>query len=163
VAGHAREGSLKEEEVLQQEKVEGQRRKGWTNIAGAALSGRARGRRGQGCTRCREGATSNGENVKAEGRRTTRNTDYSTCNTRNAVAHRFLACFISCLLAGMGWDGLASTIVLWGVFESRSQTQVPSPVAAPALLRAAIIHRASCEGDIRFACRLTGIKIHHHY
>lgn len=110
MAGHAREGSLKEEEVLQQEKVEGQRRKGWTNIAGAALSGRARGRRGQGCTRCREGATSNGENVKAEGRRTTRNTDYSTCNTRNAVAHRFLACFISCfiscLLAGMGWDGL---------------------------------------------------------
>jgi hypothetical protein len=40
---------------------------------------------------------------------------------------------------------------------------VPFAVAAPALLPAAIIHRASCEGDIRFACHLTGIKIHHHY
>jgi hypothetical protein len=47
---------LKEEEVFQQEKVEGQRRKGWTNIAGAALSfgvsvsvgGEGRGAGGQG-------------------------------------------------------------------------------------------------------------------
>jgi hypothetical protein len=51
--GHAKR-SLKEEEVFQQEKVEGQRRKGWTNIAGAALSfgvsvgGEGRGAGGQG-------------------------------------------------------------------------------------------------------------------
>jgi hypothetical protein len=119
-----------------------------------------------------------GREGECEGRGQAHHTQYSTeLHATHATplrTVRLLACllasFLACLLGwdGMGWDGmvwdsLASTIVLWGVFESRSQTQVPSPVAGPALLPAAIIHRASCEGDIRFACHLTGIKIHHHY
>ena len=119
MAGHAQEGSLKEEEVLQQEKVEGQRRKGWTNIAGAALSGCERGRRGQGCTRCREGTTSNGEGGRMRRPRAgAPHAIQTTVRATHATPLRtvcLLASFLACLLGwdGMVWDGLASTIVLW--------------------------------------------------
>jgi hypothetical protein len=97
---------LKEEEVFQQEKIEGQRRKGWTNNAGAALSFGVSVGGEAGVQVGREGTTSNGEG-ECEGRG-------QAHRTQKHAAHATQLRTVCLLLAGMGWDGMVwpATIIL---------------------------------------------------